>query len=153
MAYTAAHELNGKIVLNTFIEKYYEENGFGITQEKLLSAVIGDKTRFLQTLGSAFNALENDYEALSDAMETLVSETGSKIPAQDAYFSAMRGEIGGFKIYTQALSQSVSQIGDGFVAVGDAAINTGKVLTLIFPFVAVGAALYLAYHYTKRAAV
>lgn len=149
--YSNSSELSGKRVLNSYIQKYYDYNGRNVSMDQLLAAVSYDHTRYLQILGTAFEDTGSDSDLLDEALDKLVSELGIKIPDSGAYIEAMCGQVGGFKIYTQALSSSVSEVSDGLQFLGNQSILTAKILTYLLPVIVIGGLYYVGKSYLDKA--
>jgi hypothetical protein len=138
----------GKLFIDTFLNSYKKANGVYISRDELMSKIYkyNPEIKFKEW-GKNFKISMNANAAkLVSFTDYLAEKTKGALPTVDALSSLFYDSLPStFEIYKEALSKSSEEIGEGLIAVGNAAIETGKLLTMLLPFIVIGVVGYALY--------
>ena len=115
----------------------------------------GKPTIFLEGIGMAVRETAIRESKLDDIMIDLARRSQGKIPTMNSFFSAIGSgastlSFSDYLLESPTLIKNVaSDVGKGAVEVGNAIIDTGKSLTVIFPILLVSGLIFFVYNKTK----
>lgn len=138
----------GKLFIDTFLNSYKKANGFYISRDELMSKIYKyNPDNKYREWGKNFKISMNaSASTLISYTDYLAEKTKGALPTVDALSSLFYDALPTkFDVITEALSKSTEEIGDGLIAVGNAAIETGKLLTMLLPFIVIGVIGYALY--------
>lgn len=138
----------GKLFIDTFLNSYKRVNGFYISRHDLMAKIYkyNPEIKFREWGKNFKISMNASASTLVSYTDYLAEKTKGNLPTVDALSSLFQDALPStFDIYKEALSKSGEEIGDGLIAVGNAAIETGKFLTMLLPFIVIGIVGYALY--------
>lgn len=152
----------GREALQHFYNASKKYTNFNYEFDQMLEIIAGSPKAvqfFLDGVGTAIIEIQKDDfltgNRVKTAMTKLADVSKGQLPAKAYFFSALSTEASNVT-FVQALPNVIKgtaeELVKGAQSVGDSIIDTGKILTLIFPFVAVAAVLFIVRAKTIKAA-
>lgn len=152
----------GREALLYFYNASKKFSNFNYSFDRMLEVVSGSPKAvqfFLDGMGTAIIEIQKD-DFLADskvkkAMENLANLSKGNLPNKSYFFSALSQEaqnVTFIEAIPTVVIGSAAEIVNGAQAVGDALIDTGKIVTKIFPFVTIIALLFILKEKTKKVA-
>lgn len=155
------NELQGKIVINSFLTQYQKVNGKSIDETVFFNSILRagyTKEKFLSTLGSAFKISELDYSELDSLMLDLAYKTRGKLPDTGSFFRAISegtsAKFSTVNIVFSAVSEGAKEGAGILTDFSENSLSVVKQATWFIPLmivVGVGAFLYVNYKKVTRA--
>lgn len=133
--------INGQIFIDTFLNSYKKVNGEYISRDDLMKKIYKyDPAIKYREWGRNFEiAMNSKTSELSAKMDYLAEKTKGGYPAIESFSEILSDSLPTkFEIITDALAESAGDVGNGLVAVGDAAITAGTWIVKLFPFIVIG---------------
>lgn len=138
----------GKLFIDTFLNSYKRVNGFYISREELMTKIYKYNPDLkYREWGKNFKlSMNGSVSQLISYTDLIAQKTKGGLPTADAlsslFYEALPSK---FDVISEALSKSADDVSEGLQAVGNAAIETGKLLTMLLPFIVIGVVGYALY--------
>ena len=155
------NELQGKIVINSFLTQYQKVNARSIDENLFFKSILRanyTKEKFLSTLGSAFKISELDYSELDELMLNLAEKTRGALPDTGSFFRAIsegtEAKFSTVSIIKNAVIEGAKEGGNIITDFSENSLSVVKQATWFIPLmivVGVGAFLYVNYKKVIRA--
>ncbi|MFN3453524.1 MAG: hypothetical protein ACK41T_01090 [Pseudobdellovibrio sp.] len=152
----------GRLAFQYFFEASKKFSNFTYSFESMLEIIAGSPKAvqiLLDGLGTSIIEIKKDG-FLSDskvkaAMTNLANVSKGQLPNRNYFFSALSQEAQNVTFVDavpSVVSGTLKELATGAQAIGDSLIDTGKILTWIFPFVAVISILFITKEKVKKVA-
>ena len=152
----------GREALTHFFNASKKYQAFNYSFDKMLEIIAGSPKSvqfFLEGVGTAIIEIQKgDFltgNRVKTAMTKLADVSKGNLPRKEYFYSALSTEAADVS-FIQALPSVIEgtakELVTGAQAIGNTLIDTGKILNLVFPFVAVAAILFIVKEKTKKAA-
>lgn len=153
----------GRQALTYFYQASKKYLVFNYTFDQMLEIIAGSPKAvqfFLDGVGTAIIEIQRDDlfltgNGVKTAMTKLADVSKGQLPKKEYFYSAISTEASNVT-FIQALPSVIKgtteELVKGAQEVGNTLIDTGKILNLLFPFVAVAAVLYIVRAKTIKAA-
>lgn len=138
----------GKLFVDTFLNSFKRVNGYYIPRDEFMAKIYkyNPEIKFREWGKNFKISMGGSVSKLVSFTDYLAEKTKGALPTADALSSLFYDALPTkFDVISEALSKSSEEIGTGLVAVGNAAIETGKLLTMLFPFIVIGVIGYALY--------
>lgn len=152
----------GREALKYFFYASKKYSNFNYSFDNMLETIAGSPKAvqfFLDGIGTAIIEIQKDDfltgNRVKIAMIKLAEVSKGNLPKKEYFYSALSTEASNVT-FIQALPSVIkgtaSELVTGAQAIGNTLIDTGKILNMLFPFVAVAAILFIVKEKTKKAA-
>lgn len=152
----------GREALTHFFNASKKYTAFNYSFDNMLEIIAGSPKAvqfFLDGIGTAIIEIQKDDfltgNSVKTAMTKLADVSKGKLPEKAYFYSALSTEASNVT-FIQALPSVIkgtaTDLVNGAQQIGNTIIDTGKILNMLFPFVAVTAILFIVREKTKKAA-
>lgn len=138
----------GKLFIDTFLNSFKRVNGYYVTRSELMSKIYkyNPDLKFIEWGKNFKIAMNGQVSELIAYTDLIAEKTKGGLPTADALSSLFYDALPTkFDVIKTALTDSASDVSEGLQAVGNAAIETGKLLTTLLPFIVIGVLGYAIY--------
>lgn len=152
----------GREALTHFYNASKKFTAFNYSFDQMLEIISGSPKAvqfFLDGIGTAILEIQKDDfltgNSVKAAMTKLADVSKGYLPRKEYFYSALSTEAADVT-FIQALPSVISgtatELVKGAQEIGNTLIDTGKIITMLFPFVAIAALLFIVKEKTKQAA-
>ena len=152
----------GREALTHFFNASKKFSAFNYSFDQMLEIIAGSPKAvqfFLDGVGTAIQAIQADDfltgNKVKAAMTKLADVSKGKLPAKAYFYSALSTEAANVT-FVEALptvaKETAKELVKGAQSIGESIIDTGKILNLLFPFVAIASVLFIVNAKVKKAA-